>query len=134
MSGEASEAHDGPADDRPIFLGRAAVLADLEARGLASALSVSILDEACSERRWWLEQWADGAPYIPGLIAQDVQERLADDVGRSDPAGLWPTCETCPQAAVHTLHIDPDLGGPDPTWVCEESGITVAPLGGLAQA
>ena len=27
---------------------------------------------------------------------------------------------------------DPDdLGGPDPVWVCEESGDVIAPLGGL---
>ena len=29
------------------------------------------------------------------------------------------------------VHIQPDLGGPDPTWVCEESGTPVAPLGQL---
>jgi hypothetical protein len=34
-------------------------------------------------------------------------------------------------APEHTLHIQPDLGGPDPYWVCEESGQPVAPLGSL---
>jgi hypothetical protein len=29
------------------------------------------------------------------------------------------------------LYVDPDLGGPDPTWVCEEAGIVVAPVGSL---
>jgi hypothetical protein len=32
---------------------------------------------------------------------------------------------------VHALHIQPDLGGPDPYWVCEETGEPVAPLGNL---
>jgi hypothetical protein len=30
------------------------------------------------------------------------------------------------------LYVAPDIGGPDPHWVCEESGRVVAPLGGLA--
>lgn len=118
--------------DEAIFSGRAAVLADLEARGLASPYSVSVLDEVCSERRWWLEQWAEGAAFVPGLIAQDVQERLVDQLGRTAPGGLWPVCASCEDGPVHTLHIDPDLGGPDPTWVCEESGVSVAALGALA--
>lgn len=119
-------------DDSVIFAGRAAVLADLEARGLANPVAVSLLDEACSERRWWLEQWAEGATFVPGLLAQDVQEALADQLGRTDPAGLWPVCRHCADGPVHTLHIDPDLGGPDPVWVCEESGTTVAALGELS--
>ena len=31
-----------------------------------------------AERRWWLEQWPAGEEFIAGLIAQDVQEQLAD--------------------------------------------------------
>ena len=31
---------------------------------------------------------------------------------------------------MHPLYIQPDLGGPDPVWVCEETGDAVAPLGG----
>ena len=31
----------------------------------------------------------------------------------------------------HSLYIEPDIGGPSPHWVCEESGRTVAPLGHL---
>lgn len=114
-----------------IFAARAHVLADLEARRLGSADAVTLLEEACSERRWWLEQWPDGAAYIGGLIAQDVQDGLADRFGRADPHGLWPTCSACSGGPVHALHIEPDLGGPDPTWVCEESGQAVAPLGHL---
>ncbi len=107
------------------------MLADLTVRRLASAEVVSVLDEVCSERRWWLEQWAEGADFVPGLIAQDVQERMADEIGRTDPSGLWPVCLRCRSGPVHTLHIAPDLGGPDPVWVCEESGDVVAPLGAL---
>jgi hypothetical protein len=33
----------------------------------------------------------------------------------------------------HALYIHPELGGPDPRWVCENSGITVAPLGSLTR-
>lgn len=115
-----------------IFAARAQVLADLEARSLGNAESVTLLEDACAERRWWLEQWPDGAPFIAGLIAQDVQDTLADTFGRTSRAGLWPECTDCPNGTVHTLHIDPDLGGPDPHWVCEESGRAVAPLGHLS--
>ncbi|MBM9458289.1 hypothetical protein JK386_00050 [Nocardioides sp. zg-536] len=121
-------------DDSVIYAARAQVLADLQARGLCTPDSVTLLEEACSERRWWLQQWPDGAPYIAGLIAQDVQDGLADKFGRSAPEGLWPVCVTCTSGPVHTLHIDPDLGGPDPRWVCEESGTPVARLGELSHA
>ena len=114
-----------------IFDARASVLADLQARGVANATSVSALDEACSQRRWWLEQWAEGADYVSGLIAQDVQDALVDQHGRTDLTGLWPVCEHCDEGPMHALHIEPDLGGPDPTWVCEESGTVVAGLGRL---
>lgn len=115
-----------------IYQARAQVLADLEARALGTVATVTLLEDACSERRWWLEQWADGAAYIGGLIAQDVQDALADQFGRDAREGLWPTCTHCERGPVHALHIDPDLGGPDPRWVCEETGHAVAPLGGLA--
>nr|WP_218910797.1 hypothetical protein [Nocardioides thalensis] len=126
--------HNGPVDESVIFAARARVLADLEAHGLAGPAAVSLLDEACSQRRWWLEQWGDGEPYVAGLVAQDVQDALRDGLPSDDPAGRWPVCERCGDSPVHALHIDPDLGGPDPTWVCEESGVTVAPLGELGHA
>ena len=116
-----------------IFDARASVLADLQARGVANAVTVSALDEACSQRRWWLEQWAEGVDYVGGLIAQDVQDALVDLHGRTDLAGLWPVCRQCGDAPLHALHIEPDLGGPDPTWVCEESGTVVAQLGQLGR-
>jgi hypothetical protein len=121
-------------DDRhiveAIFTARAHVLADLEARSLGTAASVTLLESSCAERRWWLEQWPDGTDYIAGLVAQDVQDGLADEFGRGTPQGLWPVCREC-RGPVHALHIDPDLGGPDPHWVCEESGRVVAALGSL---
>ena len=114
-----------------IYRARAQVLADLGARGLATPDAVTVLEDACAERRWWLEQWPAGEEFIAGLIAQDVQEQLADRFGRQAREGLWPLCTRCADGPVHALHIDPDLGGPDPTWVCEESGAAVAPLGEL---
>ncbi|KAA1421381.1 hypothetical protein F0U44_03515 [Nocardioides humilatus] len=118
-------------DDRVIFEARASVLADLEARGVATAGTVSVLDEACSQRRWWIEQWPEGADFVAGLIAQDVQDALVDEHGRTGPTGLWPLCQRCDDVPLHALHIEPDLGGPDPTWVCDESGTEVAALGRL---
>ncbi len=114
-----------------IFEARASVLADLQARGVADAATVSALDAACSQRRWWIEQWPEGAPYVAGLIAQDVQDALVDSRGRADRAGLWPLCQHCADLPLHALHIEPDLGGPDPAWVCDESGTVVADLGRL---
>ena len=65
-----------------IFRARAQVLADLQARALGTPDSVTLLEDACSERRWWLEQWPEGAPFIAGLVAQDVQDGLAE-IGRA---------------------------------------------------
>jgi hypothetical protein len=64
--------------------------------------------------------------YVAGLVAQDVQDALFETGGR------WPLCPTCREAPEHALHIQPDLGGPDPMWVCEESGQPVAELGRLS--
>lgn len=103
---------------------RARVLADLG--DLATAEVVSILEDAVEQRRWWVEQWPAGRDYAAGLVAQDVQDALLAGHGR------WPLCPVCPDdVPVHSLYISPDLGGPDPTWVCEETGTAVAPLGGL---
>lgn len=114
-----------------IFEARASVLADLQARGVADAAAVSALDEACSRRRWWLSQWAEGKDYVRGLVAQDVQDALVDRHGRTDLSGLWPVCRHCTDRPLHALHIEPDLGGPDPAWVCQETGTVVAELGRL---
>ncbi len=113
-------------DHRLFLAARALVLADLEARRAATPEVVSALEDAVASRQWWAEQWPEGEVYVAGLVAQDVQDAAFD-------AGLrWPLCETCRQAPEHSLHIQPDLGGPDPMWVCEESGQAVAGLGRLS--
>jgi hypothetical protein len=106
---------------------RALVLHDLEVTGVADVQSVSELEEAVSTRRWWTSQWEEGKAYVAGLVAQDVQDAILDRVGR------WPLCRACDDLEPHALYIHPELGGPDPTWVCESSGIAVAPLGQLTR-
>ena len=117
--------HNGAVDNALLFDARARVLADLEARNRATPSAVSALEDAVSARKWWAEQWPEGAVYVAGLVAQDVQDALFDTVGR------WPVCLSCEDGPVHALHIQPDLGGPDPLWVCEETGEPVAALGAL---
>lgn len=117
--------HNGGVNNALLFDARARVLADLQARRHASPQAVSVLEEACSARKWWAEQWPEGEIYVAGLVAQDVQDALLEQVGR------WPLCLSCTQGPVHALYIQPDLGGPDPVWVCEETNQAVAPLGGL---
>ena len=112
-------------DERLLLDARARVLADLEARRQATAPAVSLLEDAVESRRWWAQQWAEGEMYVAGLVAQDVQDQLFDQGSR------WPVCHECGRAEEHSLHIQPDLGGPDPIWVCEESGRLVAELGRL---
>ena len=114
--------------DEALLDARARVLADLTATGAADAGSVSVLEEALAERRWWAQEWPEGTPYVAGQVAQDVQEALFDrGVGR------WPLCRLCdPDAAPeHELRISPELGA-DPAWICERSGAVAAPLGALA--
>jgi hypothetical protein len=111
--------------DDPVLRARAAVLHDLEATGVADAATVSMLEEAVSDRAWWLEQWAEGVSYLTGLVAQDVQDALLEHAGR------WPLCTSCDGSEPHALYVHPDLGGPDPVWVCEAAGLEVAPIGRL---
>ncbi len=106
---------------------RSLVLADLNARQAADAAAVSTLEDALEQRRWWVEQWPEGAAYVAGLVAQDVQDTLWDNTGR------WPQCLGCDEGPEHLLYIHPDLGGPDPAWVCEETGTRVSSLGQLAR-
>jgi hypothetical protein len=110
--------------DDVLFDARARVLEDLTTTGCADPATVSAVEEAVSTRRWWAEQWPEGLRYVAGLIAQDVQDHLLGDRGR------WPLCPVC-EGATHALYIHPELGGPDPVWRCEESGLDVAPLGRL---
>ena len=112
--------------DDALMTARALVLHDLEVTRAADPETVSLLEEAVTARRWWASQWEEGRTYVAGLIAQDVQDAILDRVGR------WPLCKACDHLDAHALYIHPELGGPDPTWVCEASGIAVAPLGNLA--
>lgn len=115
-------------DERLLIDARARVLADLTARRQATAVAVSALEDACVAREWWAQQWPEGEVYVAGLVAQDVQDALFEAVGR------WPLCLDCPPDAgvgEHSLYIQPDLGGPDPVWVCEETGTVAAGLGFL---
>ena len=104
---------------------RADVLRDLNTRDIADASVVSLLEDAVAQRRWWVEQWPEGAEYLLGLVAQDVQDALLESNGR------WPLCHACDEGEPHALYVHPDLGGPDPTWVCEQAGIEIAPVGSL---
>lgn len=104
---------------------RALVLHDLEGTGVADPATVSVLESALVDRGWWLRQWAEGATFVVGLVAQDVQDALLQTNGR------WPLCRACDPQEPHALYVHPDLGGPEPTWVCEQAGIAVAPVGGL---
>jgi len=110
--------------DDHLMTARAHVLHDLEATGAADPDTVSLLEDSLAQRAWWLEQWPAGNQFIVGLVAQDVQDGLLSSAGR------WPLCPTC-EDATHALYVDPDLGGPDPTWVCEQAGVVVAPIGSL---
>jgi hypothetical protein len=110
--------------DDPVMTARALVLHDLESTGVADADAVSLLEESVAQRAWWLEQWPEGRDFVVGLVAQDVQDALLEKAGR------WPLCTAC-KDRTHALYVDPDLGGPDPTWVCEQAGVVVAPIGSL---
>ena len=116
-----------PAEPDALMSARALVLHDLEVTGAAGPDSVSALEASVSTRRWWASQWEEGRAYVAGLVAQDVQDALLDHFGR------WPLCRACDELDPHALYIHPELGGPDPTWVCENSGIAVAPLGHLTR-
>jgi hypothetical protein len=110
--------------DDEVMRARALVLRDLESTGIADPTVVSLLEEAVASRRWWVTQWEKGTEYVAGLVAQDVQDELLETHGR------WPLCTTC-EDATHALYIHPEIGGPDPVWMCESSGVVVAPLGSL---
>ena len=126
-SDPSSDPSSGPSSEEAIHRGRALVLADLTADGLAGPAEVSLLEEAVSHRRWWSEQWPEGAAYVPGLLAQDMQDALLKRHGR------WPLCPLCTGGQAHAMNLEPELGE-DPRWVCERSGTMVAPLGSLARA
>ncbi|MDP9416896.1 MAG: hypothetical protein M3P48_03490 [Actinomycetota bacterium] len=111
----------------PLLHARALVLHDLTACGACDARVVSLVEEVVAARRWWVEQWPEGAAYVAGQIAQDLQDRMIDEVAR------WPACPRHDDAERHELHIQPDLGA-DPHWICDTDGVVVAPLGALPDA
>lgn len=105
----------------PLLRARALVLHDLAAYGAADPDVVSLVEDVVAERRQWVASWPEGAAFVAGQVAQDVQDRLMDTEGR------WPTCR---------VHVDEPLSllpelGPDPHWVCPDGCGAVAPLGGL---
>jgi hypothetical protein len=111
--------------EQALHAARALVLADLAARDVADAGVVSLVEEAVTHRRWWVEQWPEGVEYVAGLVAQDVQDALLERYGR------WPLCPVCDAGDPHALDVEPELG-PDPHWVCSKAGVVVAPVGGLS--
>ncbi|WP_405012028.1 hypothetical protein [Kitasatospora sp. NBC_01539] len=115
-----------PEIEAALHAARALILADLTARDVADAAVVSLVENAVTHRRWWLEQWPDGTEYVLGLVAQDVQDALLEAYGR------WPLCEACATAGdPHALGVEPELG-PEPHWVCGKEGVAVAAVGHLA--
>ena len=114
-----------PAIEAALHSARADVLRDLTARDIADAPVVSMLEDAVAQRRWWVEQWPDGAEFLLGLVAQDIQDALLEAYGR------WPLCGSCAvEGELQALSVDPELG-PDPHWVCEKEGLVVAAVGAL---
>ncbi|MCK8681649.1 MULTISPECIES: hypothetical protein [Streptomyces] len=111
--------------EQALHAARARVLADLMARNVAEAEVVSLVEDAVTHRRWWVEQWPDGAAFVAGLVAQDVQDALLERYGR------WPLCPVCASGDPHALDVEPELGE-DPHWVCGKAGVVVAPVGGLS--
>lgn len=115
--------------DEALLDARARVLADLTATGAADARTVSLLEHAVAERRWWADEWPEGTAFVAGQVAQDVQDALFDD-----GIARWPLCWMCgPHSKEHELRINPELGA-DPHWVCEESGQDMGRLGDLSPA
>ncbi|MFJ9560091.1 hypothetical protein ACIRQQ_08625 [Streptomyces fuscichromogenes] len=111
--------------EQALHAARALVLADLVAGEVAEADVVSLVEDSVVQRRWWVQQWPDGAEYVAGLVAQDVQDALLERYGR------WPLCPVCGSGDPHALDVEPELG-PDPHWVCHKAGVKVASVGALA--
>lgn len=123
MDPDAPGSPAGP--EAALHSARALILADLAATDVADAEVVSLVEDAVAQRRWWVEQWPDGAAFVAGLVAQDVKDALLERMGR------WPLCPRCDDP--HALDVEPELG-PDPHWVCESLGEAVAPVGALSAA
>ena len=131
---------------------RARVLADLTATDTADAAVVSMVEDAIAHRRWWVREWPEGAAFLAGLVAQDVQDALLDappqpalsarpwpedtpggSAGPNGPPvhGRWPLCPWhAAYGELHALLVEPELG-PNPHWVCPADGTMLAPVGEL---
>lgn len=109
----------------PLDAAATAAEHDLAVTGQWTDGSQAALAASIEARRWWLEQWPEGGEHLLGLVAQDVQEWVHDNVD-SD----WPRC---PEHLDHALFVEPDLG-PDPFWVCHKSGLPLASVGELPNA
>ena len=72
----------------------------------------------------------DGFEPSPACVLRPLAEAMDPLRAGCETVGRWPVCVSC-EGPEHSLYIQPDLGGPDPMWVCEESGQAVAPLGHL---
>lgn len=110
--------------EQALHTARALVMADLAAGDVAEAEIVSLVEDAVTHRRWWVEQWPEGVGFVVGLVAQDVQDALLERYGR------WPLCPVCDAGDPHALDVEPELG-PDPHWVCTKATVAVAPVGSL---
>jgi hypothetical protein len=106
----------------PLAEAAAAARHDLESTGEWTDAADAALTAALEQRSWWLGKWPEGGEHLLGLVAQDVQEWVHDNVD-SD----WPIC---PEHHDHALFVEPDLG-PDPFWVCHRSGLPIARVGQL---
>lgn len=111
--------------EQELHTARARVMADLVAGEVAEAEIVSLVEDAVTQRRWWVEQWPEGAEFVTGLVAQDVQDALLERYGR------WPLCPVCTEEGPHALEVEPELGA-DPHWVCTKATVSVAPVGALS--
>jgi hypothetical protein len=113
--------------EQSLHTARALVLADLAADEVAAPDVVSLVEDSVVQRRWWVEQWPQGAEFVAGLVAQDVQDALLERYGR------WPLCPVCGSGDPHALDVEPELG-PDPHWVCHKAGVRIAAVGSLGTA
>lgn len=120
--------------EQALHRARARILADLSAGDVAEPDIVSLVEDSVAHRRWWAGEWPEGAAFLDGLVAQDVQDALLERYGR------WPLCPVCSDAGTvgpspsgtgpHALDVEPELGI-DPRWVCGRTGTAVARVGEL---
>lgn len=127
MSDEIRPAPGADAARTQLLAARAAVVADLVASGTDTATTVDIVEDAMVARQWWVDHWPAGATHLTSLLAQDVQDRLLDDLGVR-----WPECPRadCADEPVHTLTVAPELSE-DPHWVCDRTGADLGAVGAL---